>query len=73
MSWEYVRADKPRGHGWNTVRTGLLKAVAGRVIGTGFTGIHHRGIVAGPALASTGREPTSSSSYLAIHSRLPLL
>lgn len=68
-----MRADKPQGHGWNAVRTGLLKAVAGRVIRTGLTGIHHRGIVAGPALASAGREPTSSGSYLAVHSRLPLL
>ena len=42
MSWEYVRADKPRGHGWNTVRTGFLKAVAGRAIGVGFTYIHHQ-------------------------------
>lgn len=73
MSREYVRADKPQGHGWNTVRTGFLKAGAGRMIGTGFTGIHHQGTVAGPSLASAGRKPTSSGLYLAIHFGLPLL
>lgn len=73
MSWEYVRADKPRGHGWNTLRTGFLKAVTGRAIGMGFTYIHHRGTVASLLLASAGREPTSSGSYLASYSRLPLL
>ena len=73
MSWEYVRADKPQGHDWNTARTGFLKAVAGRAIGPGFTSIYHWGIVTSLPLASAGAEPTSSGSYLASGSRLPLL
>lgn len=73
MSQEYVRPDKPQGHGWNTASTGFLRAVAGRAIGTSFTGIHHRETVAGLAVASAGCEPTSSGSYLASCSRLALL
>lgn len=73
MSWEYVRADKPQGHGWNTVKMGFLKALAGKAVGTDFIYIYHRGIVASLHLASTGREPTSSGSNLASCLRLALL
>lgn len=72
MSREYVRADKPQGHGWNTVRMGFLKAAAGRTIGTGFPCIRLREL----QLAASCRadlESASSGSYLASCSRLSLL
>lgn len=73
MNQEYIRADKPQGHGWNTVSTRFLKAITGRAIGTGFTYIHHWGIAASLPLASADYEPASSGSYLASCSTLPLL
>lgn len=71
MSREYVRPDKPQGHGWDTVRVCDFKAVASGGIGTDFTGICPQRIGACLPPASTGHKPIPSGSCLASCPSLP--